>query len=118
MHAMQVTIDLPEKLALQVGAEGQRLAELLARALRPKPPEMSALRREVFSFFAHGPRPSEIVAFRPSEAATARMRELLRRNKEGSLSPAEEAEMDEIEEIDHMVSLIKAEAREYVRAPS
>ena len=112
---MQLTIEFPDKLAEQVSAEGQRLADLLARALRPKPPEMSALRREVFSFLARGPRPSEIVAFRPSEAASARMRELLQRNRDGALTPVEEAEMDEIEEIDSMVSLIKAEARKYLR---
>ena len=78
---MQVTIELPDYLAERVSAESRRLAELLTRALRPKPREMSALRREVLSFLAHGPRPSEIVAFRPSEAAAERMRELLQRNK-------------------------------------
>jgi len=107
---MQVTIDLPEKLARQLDAAGQHLAELLARALRPKPKEMSALRREVCAFFARGPKPNEIVAFRPSAAEAERMRELLRRGKEDTLTPAEESEMDEIEEIDNLVSLIKAEA--------
>jgi len=108
---VQVTIELPDNLAPQVGVEKDRLAALLARALRPKPSEMSALRRQVVSFFAQGPRPSEIVAFKPSESALERMRELLERNRKGTLTPSEEAEMDEIEEIDAMVSLIKAEAR-------
>lgn len=112
---MQVTIELPDNLAERVSAESPRLAELLARALRPKPKGMSALRREVFSFLARGPKPSEIVAFRPSQGAADRMRELLQRNKEGTLTPADEAEMDEIEEIDHMVSLLKAEARKYLQ---
>jgi hypothetical protein len=115
---MQVTIDIPDQLAEQVTAQSHELAELLARALRPKSSEMSALRREVFAFLARGPRPSEIVGFRPSEAAAERMRELLQRNKDGDLTPAEQAEMDEIEEVDNMVSLIKAEARKYLRTPS
>ena len=110
-----MTIDLPDSLAERVRAENQRLTELLSRALRPKPREMSALRREVLSFLARGPASSEIVAFRPSEHATERMRELLRRNKEGALTAVEEAEMDEIEEIDNLVSLLKAEARRHVR---
>jgi hypothetical protein len=104
---VQVTIELPENLADRVKAESQRLAELLARALRPKPLEMSALRREVLSFLARGPKPAEIVAFRASEAAAERMRELLQRNRDGALTPADEAEMDEIEEIDSLVSLLK-----------
>jgi len=42
----------------------------------------SALRREVLTFPARGPQPSEIVAFPPSAAAAERMRELLRRKSE------------------------------------
>ena len=38
-----------------------------------------------------------------------RARELLQRNQAGALSPAEEAELDEICEIDRFVTLIKAE---------
>ena len=112
---VQVTIDLPSDLAEQVGAERHRLAGLLARALRPKLAEVSPLRREVLSFLARGPRPAEIVAFHPSEAVTEHVADLLRRNKAGALTLAEEAEMDDIEEIDHLVSLIKAEARKHLR---
>jgi hypothetical protein len=115
LAVMQVMIELPDNLAEQVSAESHRLTELLARALRPKPTEISPLRREVLSFLARGPRPAKIIKFRPSEVAAERMRELLQRNKSGTLTSAEEAEMDEIEEIDQMVSLIKAEAREYLR---
>jgi hypothetical protein len=112
---MQVTVDLPDSLAAQVSTESHHLGQLLARALRPKPPEMSALRREVLSFLAAGPRPREIIGFRPSEIAAARMRDLLSRSKTGTLSPDEEAEMDDIEEVDQLVALIKAEARKHLR---
>lgn len=112
---MHVTIELPDSLAERVTEESGRLSELMVRALRPKPQQMSALRREVLSFLARGPEASEIASFQPSEAAAQRMSDLLQRAKEGHLTPTEEAEMDEIEEIDHLVSLLKAEARKHVR---
>lgn len=112
---MQLTIHLPDQLAEQVTAGGYNLSSLVERALRRSTAGMSALRREVVSFLARGPRSNEIVEFRPSEAALERMRELLRRNREGALTPAEESEMDEIEEVDNMVSLIKAEALKHTQ---
>jgi hypothetical protein len=72
----------------------------------------------LISFLARGPQLSEIIAFKPSAAAAARVQELLRRNKVGNLAPAEAGEMDEIAELDEMVSRIKAEARVYLRAAS
>ena len=112
---MQMTIELPDQLARQLEPERANLVDILERGLRQRWSEASGLRREVIAFFARGPRPSEIVAFKPSNSATERVRELLRRNKEGNLSPAETAEMDEISELDQMVSLIKAEARLHLR---
>lgn len=112
---MRVTIELPDSLADRVEAESGRLTELVIRALRPKPVEISLLQQEVLSFLARGPEASEIAEFRPSESAAERMRDLLRRSKEGALTPAEDAEMDEIEEVDHLVSLLKAEARKHLQ---
>ena len=112
---MQMTIDLPDKRARQLGPERENLVDIIQRGLRHRWSETSGLRREVISFLARGPRPNEIIAFKPSPSAIERMRELLLRNKEGNLAPTEAAEMDEIAELDEMVSLIKAEARLHVR---
>ena len=69
----------------------------------------SGLRREIISFLARRPAGEEIIDFRPSARASARAEELLHRNREGVLTPEEEAELDEICEVDRFVSLIKAE---------
>lgn len=115
---MQMTIEIPEKLARQLEPEREHLAEILERGLRQKWSETSVLRREIIAFLGRGPEPGEIIAFKPSPAAQERVSALLRRNKEGELTPAEAAEMDEIAELDQMVSLIKAEARLHLRASS
>jgi hypothetical protein len=113
---MQMTIDIPDKLARQLETERPHLADIIERGLRHRLSEASGLRQEVISFLARGPQSGEIIAFKPSVAAMERVRELLDRNQEGNLKPAEAAEMDEIAELDEMVARIKAEARVHLQA--
>lgn len=106
---MQLTIEIPDQLAKQLGPERERLAEIIMRGLRRTWSGTSNLRREVISFLARQPTADEIIAFRPSEQATKRAEELLERNQKGVLTSTEEAELDEMCEVDRFVSLIKAE---------
>ena len=106
---MQMTIEVPEKLAKQLESERDRLPEIIARGLRRTWSGNSGLRREVIAFLARRPAEEEIIEFRPSGRAMARARELLHRNQKGALTPEEEAELDELCEVDRFVSLIKAE---------
>ena len=116
MQAVQVTIEIPEGLARRVNAERDRLAEIIESGFRLRDwAGASGLAQEVVNFLARGPRPQEIVAFRPSEAAVQRSQELLLRNQAGELTPAEEAEMEEMALLDHFVALIKARAWQHTR---
>jgi hypothetical protein len=113
---MQLTIDIPDGLAERLEPERNRLVEILESGLRLRDwAGASALAQEVVNFLAKGPRPQEIVDFRPSPAAVERSRELLNRNKQGRLTPAEEAELDEMALLDHLVTLIKAKAWQHTR---
>ena len=109
LRVMRLTIEIPDQLARQLEPERERLAEIIARGLRRTWSRGSSLRREVISFLARRPAADEIIEFRPSEQVAARAQELLRRNQEGGLTPEEEAELDEMCEVDRFVSLIKAE---------
>ena len=113
---MQLTINIPDDLARRLKPEIKRLDQVIARGLHKPWSETSGLRREVTSFLGRGPTPEEILAFRPSHAAIERSQELLRRSKEGNLNAMEEAELDEMAELDHLVSLIKAEAPQHSKA--
>jgi hypothetical protein len=81
-----------------------------------RPAQVSSLRREFLTFLAGGPPPAEIISFRPSSATVQRMRDLLQQDRQGGLSAAEEAEMEGIAEIDHLVTQVKAQARLHLRA--
>jgi hypothetical protein len=113
---MQLTIDIPDQLAQRLEPERDRLAEIIESGLRLRDwVGASVLAQEIVAFLARGPRPQEIVGFRPSAAAVERSRELLQRNKEGGLTPSEEAEMEEMALLDQLVTLIKAQAWQHTR---
>jgi hypothetical protein len=69
----------------------------------------SSVRRDVFAFLSRRPTVKEILEFRPSETAVKRSRKLLTGHQNGALSAEEEAELDEMCEVDNFVSLIKTE---------
>jgi hypothetical protein len=75
---------------------------------------MSPAYEEVVDLIARGTTPAEIVAFRPSEAALQRVRDLLERLKDETLTPEASDEMDEHLFIEHFMRLAKARARENV----
>ena len=114
---MQVTIDLPDQVARRLEGQKERLAEIIDRGLQRRGDETSAQWREVIEFLANGPRPEQIVAFRPSQVNVERSRELLSRNREAQLTEAEEAELDEMEHINQLMMLLKAEARRILAMP-
>jgi hypothetical protein len=106
---VQVTIEIPDKLAQQLGPGRERLAEIIARGLRRSWAGTSGLRREVIAFSARRPTAEEILEFRPSSTVAERSRELLDRKHEDVLTPEEEAELEDLAEVDRFVSLIKTE---------
>ena len=61
-----------------------------------------------------GPRPEQIVSFKPSEKLQERARELVLKKKEGDISIEEKIELDQILFFDHSMRLIKARARHYL----
>ena len=66
---------------------------------------------EVVEFIA-ARGPQEVIQFKPSEAARARVWDLIEREKTGGISPDEKAELDHYMEVEHLMRLAKARARQ------
>ncbi len=65
---------------------------------------------EVLDFLVTGPTPEQIIAFHASEQAQEQLRLLLERNRNGTLTERERAELEEMSRVDHFFTLIKARA--------
>ncbi len=61
---------------------------------------------EVVDFIAARTTPQNVIAFRPSEAAQVRVEDLLSREKDGELSPAEKSELDHYLQIETSIAVI------------
>ena len=71
---------------------------------------------EVVEFFASGPRPVEIIKFRPSAETQEHVRELLAKNASDSLTVEEQAELNVYSNLEHIMRLVKARARMHIKA--
>lgn len=66
---------------------------------------------EILDFLAAGTTAESIAAFRPSEEAQDRVRELIEVRAGGGISPADEEELEEYLRLEHLMILAKARAQ-------
>lgn len=69
---------------------------------------MNAVYAEVVEFIASGPSRKDVANFQASDAAKARVAELIRREKISGLSHDEKDELDQLMQIEHLMRLAKA----------
>jgi len=69
---------------------------------------------EVIEFIAAGTSPQGVVAFEPSASVKERVGDLIRREKTTGLAADEKAELDHYVELEHLMRLAKARARQYI----
>ena len=70
---------------------------------------------EIVDFFAAGTTPDAVVAFRPSDEATRRVAELIAKSKDETISAEEQSELDDYLQLEHILILAKARARQYTQ---
>lgn len=63
---------------------------------------------EIADFLAAGPSPEVLLQFRPSPETQARAEELLENLKDGCLSAEERRELDQFEQAERLMRLVKA----------
>jgi hypothetical protein len=63
---------------------------------------------EIADFLASCPAPDELLRFRPSPETRARAEELLGKHKDGCLSTEERKELDQCEQAERLMRLVKA----------
>ena len=67
---------------------------------------------EIIDFIAAGTTPEQVACFHPSPEAQHRVDDLIQREKDDLLSPEEKAELDHFMELEHILRMAKAKARQ------
>ncbi len=122
---VEVTIEISDELAARLEPLRDRLPQLLDRVLdtvssrdfigdRLFDPvcnyETSPVYNEVLDFLMSRPTHREIAEFKVSLQALDRLETLLEKNRQGTLSSVETAELDLYEQLDGMIMSLKAKA--------
>jgi hypothetical protein len=111
----QLTIEIPDALLPEVELLRSQLPSLMAKwvmASRMVQPEVQqqGASQEVLSFLMAQPTPQDILEFKVSETAQARLRVLLDRNREEGLGEDEMLELDGYEQLDQLMQMLKIRA--------
>jgi hypothetical protein len=77
----------------------------------------SAVYDDLLDVLSDGVDKERLLRFRLSEAKQAQLDLLLQKNREGSLTKEESAELDDFERFEHMVRMLKARALSTRPAP-
>jgi hypothetical protein len=73
---------------------------------------MTVVYDEIVDFIAGGTTPESVAAFQPSEQARERVADLIGRKKADALSSEEEAELGQWLQLEHIMRMAKARARQ------
>jgi hypothetical protein len=119
----EFTLDVPDELVQRLKSLQDRLPELLTLLVGVIPSkantaplsgayvtETPLAYAEVLDFLLTHPTPQDIIAFKVSDAAQARIRFLLDKNREETLRATELAELDVYEQLEHLMILLKAKS--------
>lgn len=113
MGNMPITIEVPDELAGRLRGRTDDLPRLLELGLR----EMDAQAQlefdgaaDVLEFLAGLPAPEEVLSLRPSVALQERIDRHLANGQMEATTPEEEQEWEQIEYLEHLVRLAKAQA--------
>ncbi|MFQ3614336.1 MAG: hypothetical protein SNJ68_11570 [Cyanobacteriota bacterium] len=70
----------------------------------------SGIYQEILDFLISQPTSNQIIGFKVLEAAQSRLRVLLQKNCETTLTPTESAELELYEQLDVLIGLLKVRA--------
>jgi len=70
---------------------------------------------EFVDFIAAGTTPEGVIAFRPSDAVRERIAGLVEKSKDGTISADEQSELEDFLQLEHLMILAKARARQHTR---
>ncbi len=110
---MELTINLPENLAIRLQSNKQNLPKIFEFGLREFNASSSIGYKsvaDVLEFFASLPEPEEILALRPAKGLQQKIDQLLEKNRREGLNESEEQLWASYEFIEHLVRIAKAKA--------
>ena len=112
----QITMHVPEELANKLEPIQVWLPAILEISLVGCKTLAAAAATEAIQFFSTNPTPQQVLDFHVSERAQRRLRRLLALNAAGVLGKAGQLELDELQQLEHVIIMLKAELAQQLKA--
>ena len=104
---VEITMQVPDQLAQRLRPIYPWLPVVLELSMVGFKTPAVQTATEILEFLSSSPSAAEVMGYHVSERGQERLRRLLALNSGGALSTAEQAELDEIEQIEHIMILLK-----------
>jgi hypothetical protein len=106
-----LTLEVPDRLAERLRPLSPWLPTIIELSLVGFRTRAVQTASEIINFLSAGPTPEEVASAAVSDKAQQRLRRLLALNEAGLLSEEEQAELDEIEQIEHIMLMLKVDVQ-------
>ena len=111
---VEMTMHVPDDLAPKLRRMNKWLPTVLELSLAGfKTPAVRTV-SELIGYLSEGSTPKQVASYKFSERSQQRLRRLLALNQSSLLSEEEQAELEELETLDHIVMMLKIQARQYL----
>jgi hypothetical protein len=115
---IDMTVQVPDALASRIQSFGEWFPTILELSLLDFETKARESVSDVIKFLGKNPSPQEVLQYQASEKSQRRLGRLLALNKDGLLSLAENLELNELEQLEHILIMLKAKvAKEYNLKP-
>ncbi len=110
---VQVMMQLPDQLAEQILPVRRWLPVILELGLARLKTPAAQTSAEIVEFLLGNPSPAEVMAYHASDRSQERLRRLFALNSAGLLGEAEQAELNELDRLEHIILMLKANVPQY-----
>jgi hypothetical protein len=105
---VQMTMQVPNELAERIEPVSVWLPTIIELSLIGFKTTATATASEIVAFLLQNPTLQEVFEYHVSEEAQGRIRRLLALNEAGILSETEQQELDELQQLEHVMIMLKA----------
>ena len=104
---IQMTMQVPDELAERIQSISNWLPTIIELSLVGFKTLATTAASELIAFLNQNPIPQELLDYHVSEETQARLQRLLTLNEAGMLSEMEQLELDELQQLEHIVIMLK-----------
>lgn len=109
MTMVEMTVQIPDALAKRIEPMRPWLSTVLELSLVGFRTLATETATEIIEFLSTDPSPEQVLSYHVSGRAQARLQRLLALNEAGMLGEAEQLELDEREQIEHIMIMLKGQ---------